>query len=163
MSIRGSLMATLLVDRRTAVPDLEPARIKPVKWWAAGGVIVLGLIAISVSRWILGGHAHQTTIGRSSVPTFMVVSVRIHEVVFSAIAVAAFYWTIVRPWRRERRLTTDGILLLSLWSVWWFTDPMGNYHRIMYVYNSAAVNLGCPQCFLPGWQSRASSYAEPIV
>jgi hypothetical protein len=47
--------------------------------------------------------------------------------------------------------------------VWWFTDPMGNYSRVAYLYNSAAVNLGCPQCFLPGWQSRASSYAEPIL
>jgi hypothetical protein len=156
-------MATAVMDRRSPVPDLEPGKITPVKWWAAGGVLVLGLIAISVSRWLLGGHAHPTTIGRSDVPTFMVVAVRIHEAVFSAIAVVAVWWTIVRPWRRERRLTADGILLLSLWSVWWFTDPMGNYHRIMYVYNTASVNLGCPQCWLPGWQSRTGTYAEPII
>ena len=156
-------MTTLVVDRRSAVPDVEPAKIKPVKWWAAGGVVVLGLIAISVGRWLLGGHAKPTSVGSSDVPTFMLVSIRIHEIVFPAIAVFTVYWTLVRPWRRERRLTADGILCLSLWSVWWFTDPMANYHRIMYVYNSAAVNLGCPQCFLPGWQSRATSYAEPIV
>jgi hypothetical protein len=155
-------MATLATKPLTE--DLLPNKsIKPVKWWAAFGALVLVLIAYSVSRWLLGGHAKPTPIGSTPVPTFMVVSVRIHEVVFSLIAVVAFYVTIVRPWRRERRFTADGVLFVSLLSVWWFTDPIGNYGRIMYLYNGASVNLGCPQCYLPGWQARMGSYVEPII
>jgi len=95
------------------------------------------------------------------VPTLILVSIRIHEIVFPAIALFTFYWTIVRPWRRERRLTADGILFLSLWSVWWFTDPMGNYHRIMYVYNSASVNLGCRSASSPAGRAGPAPTPNP--
>jgi hypothetical protein len=92
----------------------------------------------------------------------MVISARVHEIVFGLIALGTCYWLIIKPWRAERRLTTDGLLFLSFGFVWWFTDPLGNYGRVAYLYSSVTVNLGCPQCYFPGWQSRINSYAEPM-
>lgn len=36
------------------------------------------------------------------------------------------YYLIVRPWRRERRLTLDGMLVIGFASIYW-QDPLANY------------------------------------
>lgn len=150
------------VGEGRALAGFEPASVTPVKWWAAVGCVFLGLFAYSIGRWLLGGHATPTPTGASSVPTFKLVALRVHEIAFGLGVLFAFYWTIVKPWRRERRITTDGVLFLSCCTLW-MTDPLSNYGRIGYVYNAAGLNLGCPQCFLPGWQSRANTYVEPLL
>lgn len=156
-------MTILLEDRRSAMADLAPKRITPVKWWAAGGAIILSLMTFSFSRWFLGGHAHPVSTGAAEAPTFMVVVARMLEIGFSSWGLICIYLYIIRPWRRERRLTADGVMLISLGSVWFFADPIANYFRITYLYNSVFVNLGCPQCYLPGFQARMEGYVEPAL
>ncbi|WP_437339720.1 spirocyclase AveC family protein, partial [Mycobacterium colombiense] len=38
----------------------------------------------------------------------------------------ALWWFIIRPWRRERRITLDGMLMVSM-GLMFFQDPLLNY------------------------------------
>ena len=60
---------------------------------------------------------------------------------------------IIRPWRRERRLTLDAMMIIAFAQAWMLQDPWLNYSNTWFNYNAAFVNLGCPQCHAPGWQS----------
>jgi hypothetical protein len=151
------------VGTRRSTAEVLPPKIKPIKWWAALGVLSLGLIAFSWGRWLLGGHAHPTSVGADPVPGYMVAAARIHEVVFLAVGLFGLYWTIVRPWKRERRLGFDGMLCIALATNWMLQDPWLNYGRVFFTYNSALVNFGCPQCYIPGWQSFGQTMSEPII
>lgn len=159
-SADSALLTESALDRRSATTEPKAAGILPYRWWTLLGLIVLGLMAYSWGSWLIGGHAHSNNIGVSQDPTFMVDSVYAHEAFFGVWALIAVYWYLIRPWRREHRLTADGILLISLGSIWAFADPLAGYFRIAYLYNSAEANLGCPQCYLPGWQSNAHNYVE---
>ena len=91
----------------------------------------------------------------------MVVAIRVNEAVLGLLMIVAFYWAVAKPWYRERRIGPDGVLLVALGTLW-FQDPLMNYGQVWFTYNSAALNLGCPQCYLPGWLSSADNYAEPL-
>jgi Spirocyclase AveC-like len=131
-----------------------------VKVWATVGTGFLSLYVFSTARWLLGGHAKPTITGAESSPTWLLVGARAHEVVFTLVAGIVVYRTVVRPLRRDGRLGTDGWIVIAGVTVWWM-DPVGNYNTISYVYPSTFHNLGCPQCYLPFWQSNALTYAEP--
>lgn len=111
----------------------------------------------------MGGHATPTSTGADAVPGSMLLAVRLHEAVFLAGALFAVYWVIVRPWRRDRRLGFDGMLLVALLVAWLFQDPLYNYQKVVFTYNAAFVNLGCPQCYLPGWLSFGRQLPEPLI
>src|SRR5438105_9537000 len=115
-------MATLtrsLEQPQSQTRDLHERPLKPVKWWATLGLIWLSLIAFSTARWLLGGHAHSTGVGPSHEPTFMTVWVRIMEVSFVVLAIAALYLAVIRPWRRDKRLSWDGIFVLACATIYW--------------------------------------------
>lgn len=141
----------------------QPAKTKPVKWWAAVGLASIGLIAFSWGRWLFGGHAKPTPTGPDPVPDWMVLAIRVNEAVFLVGSVLVVYWVIVKPWRRERRLTFDGMLLISLGTYWMLQDPAVNYSRILFTYNAEVIDLGCPQCYSPGWQSAGRTLPEPLL
>lgn len=143
-------------------PDAAQVRrrkLKPVKWWGTLGVLWLAATCFSVTRWLLGGHAHATPNGPSSNPTYMVVTARAEEIFFTAIVLVGYYFIVWKPWRRERRLTTDGLVLIAFGTLW-IQDPILNYTQVIVSYNSAFLNLGCPQCFMPGWLSNSTNFVE---
>ena len=72
------------------------------------------------------------------------------------VALGLIYWFLVRPWRRERRITFDGLLCLSAFMVVW-QDPLSSYFNHWYTYNSYLVNFGSWVKEVPGWMS----YSEP--
>jgi hypothetical protein len=73
------------------------------------------------------------------------------------------YLVIIRPWRRQGRLSFDGMLCIAFFTLWALQDPILNYTQIFFTYNAHFVNFGCPQCFLPGWQSNAETFGEPVI
>jgi hypothetical protein len=87
------------------------------------------------------------------------------QVVGIAGALALLYWMLVRPWRRERRFTFDGLLALSCLLVVW-QDPLSSYFNHWYTYNSYLVNMGSWVKGVPGWMSNGEPgkmELEPIL
>jgi hypothetical protein len=66
------------------------------------------------------------------------------------------YYFIVRPWRRERRITLDGMLLVAC-GLLFFQDPLLNYFNTWCTYNTWMWNMGSWVQNIPGWRS----YGEP--
>jgi hypothetical protein len=156
------LSVTATVGRRPGQPVADTRKAKPVKWWAVLGAICVGLIVISWSRWLLGGHAHAISPGPTPIPTWQMIALRANEVIAVLGTVVVFYLTLYRPWRRQRHLTFDGAMVIGCFSVFMLLDPALNYTQYWFSYHAGFVNLGCPQCFLPGWQS-STNFPEPIL
>jgi len=77
----------------------------------------------------------------------------------------SLYYFIVRPWRRERRITLDGMLLVSM-GLMFFQDPLLNYFNTWSTYNTWMWNRGSWVQDIPGWQSYGepgAMMAEPVL
>lgn len=156
---------TIQPSMRAPAGGIEPIRkqLIPIKLWAFFGCLSLGLIAFSWGRWLLGGYAKRTPTGPDEVPTYMVISARIHEILCLIIAIAVWYFVIVRQRRKNGHLSFDGMFAIGMLTVWALQDPLLNFGRVVFTYNAAFTNLGCPQCHLPGWTSYGRTLPEPLI
>lgn len=155
-------------DAPTFTPTVQPiapsVTSKPVKAWAFVGGLFVCLTVYCWVAWVLSGDARPTPRGPSSAPHWQVVSARIWEFGLAAGALILAYHFVVKPWRRERRLTLDGMLLLIWVQLWALQDPWINYTVQVANYSSILTNLGCPQCHVPGWQSpNGANMTEPLL
>jgi hypothetical protein len=105
------------------------------------GVLVLLVEAYALLSWVGTGDASHTGTGADKVPTSMVVSVRIAEIGAWVVAIWVLNRFLIRPWRREGHLTSDGIVLCVCTTLFWL-DPLYQYSRSWSNYNAAFVNLG---------------------
>jgi Spirocyclase AveC-like len=149
---------------RPEIGDVKARTTKPVKVWAGIGVAWLALIVYQWADWLFSGHAKATPKGPSVAPDWMVVSARVWEIAVVVLSVITIRHFIVRPWRRERRLTLDGMLIIAWVFSWFAQDPWLSYSRQFFNYSSLFWNLGCPQCHAPGWLTpHGERMTEPIV
>ena len=77
----------------------------------------------------------------------------------------AIWWFIIRPWRRERRITLDGMLMVSM-GLMFFQDPLLNYFNTWCTYNTWLLNRGSWSSDIPGWVSPEEpghQVAEPLL
>ena len=77
----------------------------------------------------------------------------------------AIWWFIIRPWRRERRITLDGMLMVSM-GLMFFQDPLLNYFNTWCTYNTWLWNRGSWSSDIPGWVSPEEpgrQVAEPLL
>jgi hypothetical protein len=73
------------------------------------------------------------------------------------------YWFVIRPWRRDHRLTPDGLLLFGFLALIW-QDPIINYTQTWLSYSSVLPNHGSWGPHIPGWLSpEANLMPEPLV
>lgn len=135
---------------------------QPVRSWAVVGVLFACLEIYVLAAWILSGKATPTPHGPTPIPTWMVVTARMWEVL-GLVAYAVVAWLLViRPWHRARSLGTDGILFLVMTTLFW-QDPLLNWVVHVGTYNSVFFNLGNWTTNIPGWFSpRANLVAEPV-
>ena len=142
---------------------LEPRKSKPIKVWAFGGAVILAVQLFVWSKWILTGEARTTPSGPSDPPHLMKLILNTWQVVGVFAMLFTFYWLLIRPWRRERRVTSDGLLTLVFLAMY-FQDPMLNYFQNWCTYNSYLLNFGSWSELIPGWVAPNSrNFAEPIV
>ncbi|MCV7412423.1 spirocyclase AveC family protein [Mycobacterium florentinum] len=140
--------------RRPSRADDQALRSwRPVSAWAAAGAVLLIFEVAVLARWVLGPNFKSTPPGPDQISSG-------HQVLFVALqiavplaAVVALYFWVFRPWRREGRLTTDGMLTLSAGMVF-FWDMSMNYTSVSLLYNSHLVNRGAwANGSWPGWVS----------
>lgn len=159
-------MATRTPVRSGPAPavGLEARKTQAVKIWATVGVFWFAVTAYAWGNWIASGHVKPSPIGPTDVPTWHLIAARSWEVIMVVGGLAAVYFFLVRPWRRERRLTFDGMFLLGWLATWAIQDPLVSYTRQWFNYSSVFLDFGCPQCHIPGWQApNGARMAEPFL
>ena len=157
-----SVVPTEQPVRPTVPSSFEPRKAKPVKWWAAVGAAFLALEVYVVSSWLLSGNVTRTPIGPDKVPSWMVFSVRAQEIGGFIVALGVIYWFLIRPWRREGRLTLDDMFVICFILIYW-QDPFLNYTQYVGTYNTALFNLGSWVGNVPGWNSpNGHTFPEPL-
>ncbi len=138
---------------------------KPVTAWAMlGGAVLLFQLYVWIS-WITGPNFVPVPQGPSEPPALMkTILIVWTSVIMCGLPVGIWYF-IVRPWRQERRITTDGMLLVAF-GLLFFQDPLLNYFNTWCTYNTWMWNRGSWVLDVPGWQSwnaPGAMIAEPLL
>lgn len=129
-----------------------------IKIWACiGAALVIGEFYL-LFQWVTGPHFAPVPSGPDIPPLWMRIVFRTTEVVSTAGLFIGIYWLLIKPWLRERRVTTDGLLFIALvLAAPW--DNLSNYSQYWFTYNSYLVNFGSPMAEMPG----SLAYREPGV
>ena len=151
------------VERRPRI-GLEARQAKPVKWFAWVGVLCVALQVYVYSRWIFSGNFKATPPGPDTMPAWMTFAIHAQEILGLLLFLGIGYRVILRPWRRERRIPTVGMLYLGLITLYW-QDLGSNYFNHAYTWNAHFwINRGSWYNFIPGWVSpRGNHLAEPLT
>jgi hypothetical protein len=147
--------ATFVTESFSGAADLAAqaeAKVKPVQIWAVIGGALLALQVYVWIRWITGPYFQQVPSGPSEPPLYMKVPLIANAVVLWVGLPFAVWWFFIRPWRRERRITLDGMLFLSM-GLMLFQDPLLNYFNTWCTYNTWLWNRGSWTSHIPGWVS----------
>jgi hypothetical protein len=153
------------VGNRRAVLDSPPGK-KPIKAWAfLGGVWLVFYIYLFV-RWIFSPDTQRVPQGPTQLPGWMSTLFAVYLPIGVVVTAVVIYLVVIRPRIREKRMTTDGLLLLSF-ILLWFQDPFINFYTPTFTYNSALYNAGSWISFVPGWQSISAGspgrmFQEPL-
>jgi hypothetical protein len=142
--------------------DARGAMRTPAFRWAVLGVLFLGFQAYLYTRWIASGEAHDNSFGRATAPTWAKTAMWIHFGLGIALFIGMVNHFIVKPWRREHRLTSDGMLMLGCLTCFW-GDLGANYFHYQVLYPTVWPNLGGWYGFIPGFGSGAQLQAEATI
>jgi hypothetical protein len=140
-------------------------KITPVRVWAAVGGVILAFQLYVWIRWISGPNFERVPAGPTDPPMFMKAILFTWTAVIVVGLPIAIWWFLIRPWRRERRITLDGMLFVSC-GLLWFQDPLLNYFNTWSTYNTWMWNMGSWVQDIPGWVSfgePGAMMAEPIL
>jgi Spirocyclase AveC-like len=150
---------------RPVVPADERRQTQPIVWWALIGFLCLAFEAYVMIRWVSGPYFKRVPSGPSVPPTWMKAVLIGWQAVGIPVALGLIYWFLMRPLRRDRRISIDGLLCLSFFLVAW-QDPLSSYFNHWYTYNSYLVNMGSWVKEIPGWMSYSAPGrmdVEPII
>jgi hypothetical protein len=140
-------------------------KFKPVYLWASlGGAILVFQLYVWI-RWVTGPNFERVPPGPTDPPTYMKAILVTWTVVIIVGLPISLYYFIVRPSRRERRITLDGMLLVAC-GLLFFQDPLLNYISTWSTYNTWMWNRGSWVQDIPGWMSYGEPgrmMAEPIL
>jgi len=159
-----ALSATTEIPTEAVEAQAESA-FNPVKAWALAGGILLVFQLYVWGKWITGPHFTPVPSGPSVPPLWMRTVLTAWTGVIVAGWPIAVYHFVIKPWRRERRITTDG-MLLGAFTLLFFQDPLLNYLNTWCTYNSWLWNRGSWVQDIPGWVSWGKPGAmmpEPLL
>jgi hypothetical protein len=144
---------------------LDADRTPPIKMMAFGGLLVVLFISYVWGRWVTGPNFAPVPPGPTPAPGWMIFALRSFEIGGIALALFVLWRFVVRPWRRDGRPSTDGLLIIGFATVW-FQDPFSTYYVNWFTYNTNLVNFGSWVQDVPGWVSYGGpghTIAEPIL
>ena len=124
----------------------------PVKVWAFLGALIIAFEAYVLIRWVSGPYFKRVPSGPTAEPSWMHTAETAWEVAGIIVTVAIVYWFVIRPWRRDGKPTTDGLLVCAFATLW-FEDPLSSYYGHWFTYNANLLNFGAWTKDVPGWNS----------
>ena len=135
------------------------------KIWAFIGACFLLIEGYTWISWMTGPHFTPTPVPEGAPPMtgFPLVMLWFYQIVGPIAMLFAIWYWIIKPWRQEGRLTTDGMLAICLTAIVFF-DPTYNYASTALHYNPWYVNFGAWTTSMPGWMSpKAHLLPEPLL
>jgi hypothetical protein len=138
------------LERRRAVEDRPP--FVPATIWAAIGAAFVLLVAYVMVRWVTGPNFRAVPTGADLPPLWMKIVAHSIEVITPALFVWTVYRYVYKPWRRERELSSDGLMVLALITLYWQND-LPNFLSPGTLLSSAFTNWGSWYQYIPGWVS----------
>jgi Spirocyclase AveC-like len=143
--------------------DAPTRQRRPVLVWALVGAAFIVFEAVVLARWVFGPNFKATPPGRDEVSSGQQALYIALQIAVPIAAVVCVYFWVIRPWWRERRLTTDGMLAIS-GAMIFFWDMSMNYTSVSLLYNSHLVNRGAwANGSWPTWISpHANNLPEPL-
>lgn len=142
----------------------RPRGSSPIKWWAALGVLQLGLAVYCILAWAGSGQMTPTDPGPDQMPGYETVSMWVLTVAGVVVTAYCLWRFLLKPWVRERRLTNDGMLLIACFAMAIPHDIMLSYTSPSFSYNSHYLNAGSWMSQVPGVQTpNAHLIPEPLV
>jgi hypothetical protein len=155
--------AGLGVEHRAAPGLGEDRRTPPIKLWAAVGTGFLALTGYIFAAWIISGDATPTPRGPTPVSNNYQALIYGWEALNVVVLALILWFVLIRPWRRARALTLDGMFCLVFLLLIW-QDPLSNYLQTAVTYTALQTNLGSWVMHIPGWYApRGNLYGWPIV
>ena len=142
--------------------DIVGRQGTPVKWWATIGGISLAIFALMLFGWGASGQMVKTSDGPDPIPTYMIVAIRIHDVAFLVALVWLGYRWVVKPMRREGRMSLDGMMFVGLLTVYW-QDPIQTMIKPTFIFNTGGFQFGSWSPFAGSIMPNSHLYSEPFI
>jgi hypothetical protein len=134
-------------SERVSIDTVEK-RVQPVVYWAILGGIMLAFIAYVVIRWVTGPYFKPVRGGPTQVPTAQHIALLVIQLGGTAIALGCIYWFVIRPWRRDGRPTSEGLLAVC-YGLLYIQDPVSIGGGYWFTYNATMWNRGSWVPYLP--------------
>lgn len=150
------------MNSKSTARAIAPSSGAAYKFWAPIGALLLAVELYTWVAWIAGPHFTPT------IPTEPTTEIRMkilwaYQIIAPILMVAATWYWIIKPWREQGQLTTDGMLAISMTMIVFF-DPTFNYASTSLMYNSHLINFGAWTSSMPGWMSpKGHLLPEPIL
>jgi Spirocyclase AveC-like len=146
-----------------SVASVTAPRTQAVSLWAAFGSLYLLIQIYSFGHWILSGNVQTRPTGVTPVPESMVHWATFWQTSLCLGSLWLFYAVVVKPWRRDGRLSAGGMLWFAAQTLW-FQDAFCNWFTPVLAYNSILINWGSWNASVPGWISfNAEKAVSPVV
>jgi hypothetical protein len=110
-------MAVSVRNTSTAAPR-RGSHVLPVRAWAVFGGLCLAFMAFVWAKWLTGPYATSVSAGPDREPGWMHTTQLVWQTLSVPAMLATFYWFLARPWLRERRLSSDGLLCVGFLLLW---------------------------------------------
>jgi hypothetical protein len=136
-----------------------------VLWWATVGAVFLAFSVYLIVAWVTGPNFQRVPSGPDDPPTWMK-TVQISWTALGIPLTGWFLWRwLVKPWRRDGRPTTDGLMLVACLLLV-VQDPWSSYVQHWFTYNAWMPNMGSWVNEIPGWLAfgrPGEQVPEPIL
>lgn len=144
---------------------VDARRIQPVVWWAGAGALMLAVIAYIMIRWITGPYFKAVDPGATPVPDTQQVALLVIQIGGTLAAVWCLWHFLVKPWRRDGKPTSEGLLALA-YATLYVQDPVSLSNGYWFTYNASMFNMGSWAPYLPFFNAPSGQpgdmLAEPI-
>jgi hypothetical protein len=136
-----------------------------VTTWAAAGLVWAVVSVVAIGRWMASDtqFAAAPILGPDTYPMWREVSLRVLEALSMGVLLGFVWFCIVRPWRRDGRLSLEGKFVIGgVFAA--VADAFLNSSAYLFAWNAHSVNAGVWTAFLPFHQATSSSrYAEGVL
>tara|TARA_B110000503_G_scaffold142766_1_gene240820 strand:+ start:401 stop:1441 length:1041 start_codon:yes stop_codon:yes gene_type:complete len=148
----------------TQSKSFSSGKTSPIIIWSCIGVIFFIVELYIWCSWIFSDNFVPTDTGIDVIPKMNLWYLYGVQLLASGLAFLGLWFWILRPWIREGRLSTDGMLAICCWTLVFF-DPSMNYTVTTVLYNSYAVNMGAWTLgSWPSWTSpNGNLLPEPLL